>query len=395
MNLRRNDILSFIIFIINPILTIIYSLAIIGYKDKFLKFLLCLSLAMFAYRFTPYDSMDLRRYYDIYNNVASLKLDEITTYYKYNIPIIFFIKFLTILNINKEFLPFISVFVAYFYAFSALSIIYNNGNYNKYRWAFVCLFFTIQLLASISGLRNGMATSLFFYGLVNYFYGTKKKAYLYFLISSFLHSYILLALVFIFVNKLISGFFSMSLLKMSLIVAVFISYSGLSFFIITYGIDFLPHNISAYIDSNFISNKIVGYNAMKSFKQFIVTDIILSLQYYVIFFLMLVVRKNAVINRKLNSYIYLICFLVILLKGFDIIQLRYMYLLNLLSIIFFLNLKKSYKLFFYAFLFSGIISFSWSIFFIKESLLRSIDYIYLPSLINFYYSIDLNNLINI
>jgi hypothetical protein len=82
-------------------------------------FAIAVVMAILSYLSVPYDTMDLVRYYSLYDVIQNLPFRQIVDLDEGNLFTNTFIKLLTLSGLNKQCLPLISNFISYCYFFQS------------------------------------------------------------------------------------------------------------------------------------------------------------------------------------------------------------------------------------------------------------------------------------
>lgn len=332
-------------FLINPFLGFL-GLTILKNKKKAFYFLISLLIAYYGFCTPPVFEMDLYRHYEFFDSIIIEEFDIENSKYFGMYVLCYIIK---LFSLPKELLPFISLFLNYYIL---LNICYDEIRKNKEiklrDYIFITLFVlfdVIPLIHCYSGIRFPIAMSLAFYAI--YRRKNKKIGNIKFLLT------ILLAISFhrfitvIFIIYFISIFFRMNYSiekKIRILIfglLIFLSYNE-SFFIKIFS--FIPeefqreYGIKGYLlgeGSNekygfgganyFIAQKnIIGKTA--SFMAEIFQ------KYFYIFYVM--------INKKIDNFILILTYVILLCSKFQAFSIRYTYILSYFLIIYIIRKYK-------------------------------------------------------
>lgn len=227
-------ILQFFIFLINPFFAVLFSFWVIykgNYDEKTIRYTYIVISAFFALlAYTQkstalFEDTDIVRYYNQYQEYASMSFNDPKLYYNLNIMYLGF-------DIISRTMVMITGDVRYFSLFWTFLcyILYflSVDNYLKYRkieliksnvlW-FLFLSITAFLLFTqiTETYKQSVSSSLFFYGFSLYLLGKKRSAIYWILFSLTCHASSIL-LLFMFIPFIISNKYSIPILVCSMVI---------------------------------------------------------------------------------------------------------------------------------------------------------------------------------
>lgn len=388
-------LLSLLFFIINPLMGTLLSLRYLVNNERAVILIISLMAAICAYNVVPYDSMDLathyRKFLDLKNETYSDIFGEGSNVFFY-----FYMKTLSLLNINKEWIPFSSTFVGYYILLSAFSQVAINGNSKvKIYTYYVLWFFTISFLSLSNGIRGGLSAA-FFIGAMIALYNNR---FLFFFISSVLsvlsHSFMLPVIIILLISKRINRLFPLLMLKLVIVVSIIIA---------------LMINMTEFMDL-FVSQLsfIPGVDAI--YKIYILGDtwgaaatfdfnsklamFLSQLPYFCSLFILVLSRtKNMIyICAVFTSAIALI------FSDFWVISERYQYIVVLSTLIYLLSVHSKFylskNLLITLFCIMQVVALAWSIYRFRYVFIPTISFVIYPFLICFMKTVNLSKLIKV
>lgn len=254
--MKKSNILLFLGSLIYPIYFFPFMISSILKSERIGYLLFSFCLACLAYTMIPYDTMDITRYYEIFNEFQQAEFAEIFEYGR-NVDLIFFIYSWLLLNIGftKEFIPFSTTFIAYSLIFSSFFYITHFYYYNSQKknnsliflnmLGFILLFSQIRFMDAASGLRNALAISIFVYAFSKWFISEKKLVLftLFSIVAILVHASILIVIITLFLSYFISN---RSILKFTLVISYLLLITGITEIIFYSGISILEPLLREY-----------------------------------------------------------------------------------------------------------------------------------------------------
>lgn len=324
---------TWLIFIINPFIGMIF--VVLGlYKDRkkstHYSLMFALFFAALAYWFIPNHEMDLTRYFlqlSIYKNLSWSNF--ITVILPRNTLFIQEIMFFLISKTNNfHLLPAIVIFITYFLTFYMITN-YSNRKSIESKKMMGIIFFIVCVLpfpSLVSNIRNILAFVLFIYAVYRDLEEKKRNflTYSLYLIPIFIH----ISAVALLIARLLLPVYNKSNRK-AIIAGVIMSTTFLTGIVSNFiQNSFLGDNriISAFFNkaNNYVNNTESGY------AQYLEKSLVMNLQKaYFVGVVVLILATIIMINRysksyfkdnkdittkefrKINSFISLICFIVI------------------------------------------------------------------------------------
>ncbi|MCD9542975.1 hypothetical protein GLP22_17485 [Photobacterium carnosum] len=302
--IKLNNIISIFVFFINPTLGIIYSA--IKSNTKTFFFLVTLYMAFVAYVMIPYSSMDIFRYYNMYERLNVISFGQIGDYFNVNYFIVFFVKIINMLGLNKEFIPFSTVFISYGVLFYSFYYYLERKSYNSINNVIICLcVLSVALFfGSASGLRNGLSVSISILAIVMLSKRKSRLSYFLFFIAAFVHSFTII----IFLLSIISYYIrNKKFYWVVFLISIFYLISGVNDLIIEYINIVFPSEMSTYIIKEFIDSTSVGVNAEMSVINAIIFNGTTFISFLICFYITIICffKKNDYINRLLVLFLSL------------------------------------------------------------------------------------------
>lgn len=217
IRLSRINLLSLFMFLVSPIVGLVYSFfKINGRSNRRFFYLICSSF--FAIVFLKNAPIhDAYRYYDRFNN--TLKVDDIGFYtqdYFFDLIAIAF----NYLGVSFYYIPSLFIFLTLFFSFLALEVLIRKYNFDQKTQLFLILSIVIlsnPIMISM-GLRSYLAFSFLFYAIILFSHSESRCSYFFLVLSIFTHaSFIIFSLPFLLLkfynpNKIIVVIFSAILL---------------------------------------------------------------------------------------------------------------------------------------------------------------------------------------
>lgn len=211
----------------------------------------------------PVFEMDLVRYYESYERLANVNIFDIFSLYHFNLLVKYYVKLLSMFGIDKEFIPFMPTFLAYYLLLYSFKVFTENIQLSQKEVLYYVLliFFAFPFMSAANGIRSGVAISIFIFGLA---IDSKSRttSLIVFCIASFVHSFVL-APIFLF---LLSNFkLNSNLIKTLIILTpIPIAFGGVSLLVDSF-VSILPYEISTYIHTTYITGEEWGKDVSHSF----------------------------------------------------------------------------------------------------------------------------------
>lgn len=385
MILKKNTVLEILFLIINPFVSIFFIVRGISLKKKSSFLFLSIFLSLLAFLYVPDSQEDLVRHYEKFKNLNSNLRFFI---FKKDVYLENLITILKYLNLKKEFIPGITVFIGY-YLISTIffDIAKEKKNYLKKFLLFFMGIISFKVLAL--GIRSGLATIIFGFGVYNLGENKNKIGWLFLILSSSIHFSLIIFLLPIFFIKYlnINLKFYYSIFYITLIIGVIISPS-----MVNKTLDYL--NVG--IDKKIIDTYTMGYWAKDyseniSFKGRIAERVLETKYIFLYFYLFWGKMKDTFFNR-----ITIVCFSIVnLFINLSIIYGRYMMVINFLMFIYIfseidlqlekLKIKVLNKLIRYGFILIILINVLIEIYSQKGSYFKSYKYLYVHNIISIFF----------
>lgn len=365
-----------LIFLINPILYIIYKLILFkNFLKKGNESLLALTLAIINI-YIPYNMGDSVRYAFKFYEFQTATFEYAKKFYLpdgdplyYNV-----LYFFSYFDLPYSLFVILVSFISYLIIFKLIK------KYNIYNLpSILFLIFLYQPFYLALGLRFPLASYLMIYGIL----GEKKRLkFLYIFLALLTHKASIVILVFYYINKIFYGYLKRINIKL---LSIFIIFIG-NFFYLNI------ENLYKNLPNNYILNKAYWYkiNPIGSYiEQFMnrtyTVNIFPFLAFFVSYFYLLFSKKM----NKDKEYCFLIIFASFILSFFNIYQIpdRYIWIFNVFFCIYLLKIIKSkniflniYRKLMYCFFGGNIILFIYfsTIFYINKY--TSIPIIFYPTL---------------
>src|SRR5690606_9712632 len=219
---------SLMLFLISPIVSLPFILEEIYLRRKGASFCLAMCMGVLTYLLVPDWSLDLARYYQHFDHISELDFREFLEYLSLRSDYIFYFLFFITAKLGLKFqilLFLLSTFNFYvvFYIFDKISISFDNFRRFKY---FIFLILSIGLIYYLTATRFTLAISFLLLFLYNYYFADqKRKAYIFFGISIFIHVAIIFYLPFFLIiprikNKFLLIVISVTFLMIPILVPI-------------------------------------------------------------------------------------------------------------------------------------------------------------------------------
>ena len=323
-------------------------------KNKMIGYILfSFLMAYLAYTMIPYDTFDITRHYEAFNKISMMNFNEvfenemmITKY-----PLHVYMWFVHNIGLPKEFVPFSLIFIQFmFYFLSLKKIVKYSFAYNKVPLWFMglALFLIlneIRFIGTASGLRNGLAFSIFIYAQIEYFLAQKRFK---FVLLSLLSILIHISVLPLFLITLFASIFRLKIIgKLLFILSLILLISGQSnkiFYAIIHILEPFLRSVGLYFHAYMDPDGAWGSNfyADKNIKTIILEKIIKPLPFYLAGLYLLLIKNFK--NKNIQNYLYYIYIFVAFVSASRTMLDRYSYYFVLLFIFFFLSEISNLKL---------------------------------------------------
>lgn len=386
---------SLIIFIINPLTGTILSCLYLAKNERVVIFVVALMAAICAYNMVPYDTMDLATHYRKFEALASQGYSEIYDAGE-NVLLYFYMKTLSVIGINKEWMPFTSAFLGYYLLLSALKHVLDAKISDSQKYlCYMLWFISISFLSLSNGIRNGLSVAFFIYSLVSLYHFRKKIFILFSILSILMHSFItpvvILSIICSWFHKLVS----MRILKLIIVTSILASLiidvtSVIEFFV--QKLSFIPKLENIY--RIYVTGDRWGGDAEFNLNTKIAMFLSQLPYYFSVFVILLSRTKDTFyICAVLSASISLV------FSEFWVISERYQYVSVLCTVIYLLNSKSEFyiskKLIILMFYFMQLIAITWLFYRFRYVFIPTISFIIYPFLICFIKTVDLSKLIKV
>ncbi|EPK8022836.1 EpsG family protein [Providencia rettgeri] len=287
--------INYILFLFNPFISVFSTLLTLDLRRKSSILLLSLSAAIISIGVVPVFEMDLVRYYESYEKLVNVNIFDIFSLYHFNLLVKYYVKLLSLFGIDKEFIPFIPTFLAYYLLLYSLKVFTDNIQLSKKEVLYyvLAIFFAFPFMSAANGIRSGVAISIFIFGLaINS--KSKTTSLIIFLIASFVHSFVL-APIFLF---LLSKFkLNSNLIKVLIIsTPIPIAFGGITLLVNSF-VSILPYEISTYIHTTYITGEEWGKDVSHSFTATLANVTLKSSLFYCCIFYSLFYNTSTKIKR--------------------------------------------------------------------------------------------------
>lgn len=216
-------------YLINPLLGIILTLKNIKKRNLFILGL-SLGIGFYSFNYNPRETADLYRHYKYFDEIVQVgNFDPFGTQYFGMYILCYMIK---ILGLNKRVLAFITAFVSY-YIMLKLVLESSRKLTKDKEFLLNILFFLIlgtNYLNLVSGVRWGISSSIFLYGIEKYFGKRIKLIQImpYFFIAICMHQNILILILIFVLSEIIKIPFK-NKVCIRILVGFFIFYTALKY----------------------------------------------------------------------------------------------------------------------------------------------------------------------
>lgn len=325
-------------------------------KNYYIGYILfALVMAYLAFLTIPYDTWDITRHFNRFEEISTLSIDDLLNYRVFLLILNFYMWIVANLGLPKEFIPFSITFVTYMLYFITLKKIVDfKKNQNKYIYfiiiALLLITNEIRFFGVASGLRNDLAYAIFIYALVDFILFRKKvKFYILSIFAIMIHISVLPLFIFFLLSKYIRlG----KILKIVMVISFFIMISGLSEVVFYKIMELLKPFLQsiglyfhAYMDPE--GHWGSGFWVTRNFKTILFERYIKPLPFYIIG-VYLIFNNKTLINKRITTYIYLLFIFVCIISISRTLFDRYNYFFVLLFIFVYLisiNIDKLNKFF--------------------------------------------------
>lgn len=208
--INKDKLLSFLLFLLIPILSVLFSLSKLK-REKGNNFYYLLISLFFGFLFLKNPPlMDSLRYLELYDQVTKDYLLSISNYVNYYYVAFIFKE----LGFGYYFIPVFYVSIAVFCIFKSTDLIWKNYNWSLKRYLFLSLGLLIlsNPMVISMGLRNATAYFIFILAICYFLLGSRVKSYFIFLLSFLCHFSMFLPIALFFsslffkINKFLSIF---------------------------------------------------------------------------------------------------------------------------------------------------------------------------------------------
>ena len=345
--------LVFFGFLLYPIYTLPWIIKSMVKNEYFGYLLFSLFMAYLAYLTIPYDTWDLTRHYETFKVIATIPFDNVFQESRvFNYIFNLYMWSIAQLGFPKEFVPFSFIFMVYILYFLSLKKIVEYSTFSKnnfslsYKWfiflGIFLLFNEIRFVGTVSGLRNGLAFSIFIFAIIGYYENNRFFSTLLLVIfASTLHIAVVpIAIIFFLSNVIKIQSFNRVLFLASFLLII----SGLAGQIFYTIIEILKPTLQAnglyfpaYMSPDGVWGS--GFYESRNMKTMILEKVIKPLPFYLAGFYLFFVREIAWI--KLQNYLYMLFVFIALSSVSRTLFDRYSYFFVLLFIFLFLEDIKS------------------------------------------------------
>ena len=326
-------------------------------KNEYIGYILfSLFMAYLAYLTIPYDTWDLTRHYATFKEISTISFDHVFQESRvFNYILNIYMWFISQVGLPKEFVPFSFIFLVYILYFLSLKKIVVSSSFLRsnsslsYKWFMLLgiflLFNEIRFVGTVSGLRNGLAFSIFIFAIIRYYVNHKVfSTFILVIFSSLLHLAIApLAIIFFFSNIIKIKKFNRILFLVSFLLIL----SGLAGEIFYTLIDLIKPILQAnglyfpaYMSPDGAWGS--GFYENRNMKTIILEKVIKPLPFYLAGFYLFFVRK--ITWGRLQNYLYLLFVFIAISSVSRTLFDRYSYFFVLLFIFLFLEDLKSKRL---------------------------------------------------
>lgn len=250
---KHNDlILKFGLFIINPIISFLYSCKKANTKSSFVVFtlfsmVLCLSITTPEIRDEDFnfDSIAYRfEFEDYVGESSSYFINNFNDYLSFTGKSDFYADFIYFVvsrfTGNYHIMFFVVGIVFTVFQLKSLKILMSNINYRNNKVTLIILFlFTINQIFNVNAFRFYTALWVATYSILSFFIEKKRVSILYLLFTPLIHGSFFVLVVFFFISLLLISYYK-------LILIIFISsflISSVSVLFFNYILDFLPDSL--------------------------------------------------------------------------------------------------------------------------------------------------------
>ena len=375
--MKKNSVFTILSLPISIPLTVIFIVKGLSQNNISVLFPLSLVMSIFAFLSIPYDTMDIVRYYEIYDNIEKISLYEIYNINEGNFIVNLYIKLLNDLSISKQFLPFTATFISYYFFFKSILFIRKKESigFTRKELLFITItaLFGVGFYFSASGIRTGVALSLALYAIVMLNYNKKIISSLFFALAisiHFLTIIILLITILSFISK------RTNLFRILFIISPILAIISLGEGLVTFIFHFLGDTLKTYglYRISYIEGEWgTSFYALRNIKTYIYEKFIYLLPFYASYFYLLFIRNDSFFRRV----IYILFFISFLFFDFRTLLMRYSYFT---SLVFFLILaielninstSRKIKTFAYIFFISCVLYSSGSVYKYRDTFMSS------------------------
>lgn len=328
--------LSILTIFVNPFLSLIFSIFVLNKENyKYFWFSVVIFFSFLAYVMNPYENMDLVRHYYFYDNYDSnsyLSADI------KNFGLYIMVSILNLLGLNKQFLPFFTVFFSLSSLFFLLDEYVESLTAKELLYVTVLVLLGFSFMASANGIRNGLSTCLCVSSLFSFNSGKKLRAAVVYLSAILIHPYVIIASPLLLLSLLITRreyyyvFIILSLITSFFDISSLLS-SLLSFF--------LPSEISNIIVDTYIYGDEWGKDAASNSDTatFIVNTFISKITFFWGLCYLIYNHSNFSI---MSRFCFLLGCLVIICFQYTSVSNRYAYLFSIIFILHYISLMINF-----------------------------------------------------
>lgn len=322
-------------------------------KNEYFGYLLfSLFMSYLAYLMIPYDTWDLTRHYEKFQELSTISFDNVFEDSRiFNYIFNLYMWSVSHIGFSKEFVPFSFVFMVYMLYFLSFKKIgeyhsFKNGFFISYKWFMLLgiflIFNEIRFADTASGLRNGLAFAIFIFAIIRYYLNSKiVSTFILVVLASLLHfSVVPLAIIFFLSNIIKLRSFNRVLFFIGFILIISglvgeLFYAIIEFFkptLQSYGLYF-----PAYMSPDGAWGS--GFYEDKNIKTIILEKFIKPLPFYLAGVYLFFVKE--ITWSRLQNYLYMLFVFIALASVSRTLFDRYSYFFVLLFLFLFLEELKS------------------------------------------------------
>ena len=328
-----------------PLYTLPWVIKYMLKNDNLGYILFSFFMGLLAYTMIPYDTMDITRHYEAFEDISKVNISEVFDYgrvfdYSFNL----YMWTIHYIGLPKEFVPFSFIFIQIMFYFLSLKIVihYSFSNREVPLWFMGLSLFLIlneiRFIGAASGLRNGLAFSIFIYAQIEYFFAHKRlKFFLLSLLSMLMH----MSVIPIFFLTLIATVFRLKTIgKFLFFLSLILLMSGQGskiFYAIIHILEPFLRSVGLYFHAYMDPDGAWGTNfyADQNMKTIILEKLIKPLPFYLAGIYLLWVKDFK--NIYIQNYLYYAYIFIALVSASRTMLDRYSYYFVLFFILFFLS----------------------------------------------------------